>query len=97
MTKIDRRRFNGGNSTKAKDGKLDKRKNEYRTALADALTPNEIIDVIQAMQLKAIKGDVQAAKVILEYYLGKPKESVDITTNGEEINVPTIIFKRPNE
>ena len=30
---MDKRKENGGHSTKAKDGKVDKRKNKYRDAL----------------------------------------------------------------
>ena len=36
---------------------------------------------------KAIKDkDIQASKIILEYSLGKAKEQIDVTTNGEKIS-----------
>lgn len=91
---MDKRKFNGGNSTKAK-GKIDKRKNKYRSALKEAATKQDVIDVINMIKTKAIKEkDVQAGKLFLEYYIGKPKDEVDITTNGEMLNIPVIHFKK---
>ncbi|MEN8887126.1 MAG: hypothetical protein ABF246_12115 [Winogradskyella sp.] len=89
------RENNGGHSTKAKDGKIDKRKNEYRSALKEAATKQDVIDVINMIKLKAIKDkDVQAGKLFLEYYIGKPKDEIDITTGGEMLNIPVINFKK---
>lgn len=91
---MDKRKDNGGHSTKAK-GKIDKRKNEYRSALKEAATKQDVIDVINMIKTKAIKEkDVQAGKLFLEYYIGKPKDEVDITTNGEMLNIPVIHFKK---
>jgi hypothetical protein len=90
----DRRTENGGHSTKTKEGKIDKRKNEYRKALEEASTKQDVIDVINMIKHKAIKKqDVQAGKLFLEYYIGKPKDSLDVTTNGEMINIPIIHYK----
>ena len=41
--------------------------------------------------------DIQAGKLYLEYYVGKPKEGLDVTTNGNTINIPVIRFKASNE
>ena len=47
---------------------------------------------------KALKEkDIQAGKLYLEYYVGKPKEGLDLTTNGEMINIPVIRFKGSDE
>ena len=74
---MDKRRNNGGNSTKAKG--IDKRKNEYRKALELASTPEDVIQVIKKLKEKAVnKSDVNAIKLYLEYYLGKPKDSIEI-------------------
>tara|TARA_R100000935_G_C2830519_1_gene164764 strand:+ start:73 stop:363 length:291 start_codon:yes stop_codon:yes gene_type:complete len=92
---MDNRKNNGnkGHSTKAKEGTIDKRKNEYRKALEEASDKQDVIDVINMIKIKAIKDkDIQAGKLFLEYYIGKPKDSVDITTNGEMINIPIIKF-----
>lgn len=75
---MDKRKNNGnkGHSTKAKG--VDKRKNEYRELLDSAATPDEVIEVIKTLKTKAIeKQDVNAIKLFLEYYLGKPKETIE--------------------
>lgn len=88
---MDGRKNNGGNSTKSKDG-FDKRKNEYRTALEQASSVDDVVAVIKAVKQKAIdKKDIQAAKLFLEYYLGKPKETMDVTTNGDNISFNELI------
>lgn len=94
---MDKRKNNGnkGHSTKAKGDKIDKRKNEYRSALKEAATKQDVVDVINMIKTKAIKDqDVQAGKLFLEYYIGKPKDEIDVTTNGEMINIPVIQFKK---
>ena len=88
---------NGGHSTKTKDGKIDKRKNEYKSALQEASTKEDVISVIQMILNKAVRDeDIPAAKLYLEYYLGKPKDSLDVTTNGKSITLPTINFTKRN-
>jgi hypothetical protein len=85
MEKIDKRKFNGGNSTKANG--VDKRKNEYRSALEQAATVEDVIEVIKMVHTKAVsKQDIKAAQLFLEYYLGKPNQSIDINSS-EGFNV----------
>ena len=48
--------------------------------------------ILAALIEKAKEGDVLAAQVILDRAYGKPKESVDIVSNGETINNKPIIF-----
>lgn len=87
---MDKRRENGGHSTKAKG--IDKRKNEYRLALSEASTKEDVIKVIQTVKNKAInKQDIQAAKLFLEYYLGKPDANIDIKSNGETLSFNELI------
>lgn len=84
---MDGRKNNGGNSTKSKSG-IDKRKNEYRNLLDKALSNDDIEKVIKAMQKKAVKDeDVQAAKLILEYYLGKPTQTIEQNSNVNLLDV----------
>lgn len=95
---MDKRKENGGHSTKAKEGKIDKRKNKYRDALDNAHTEGDVEKVINMVRDKALKEkDIQAGKLYLEYYVGKPKEGLDLTTNGEMINIPVIRFKGSDE
>lgn len=86
---MDKRKLNGnkGHSTKSKTG-IDKRKNEYRTALEQAATVDDVIQVIKMVHSKAIsKQDIKAAQLFLEYYLGKPNQSIDINSSeGFNIN-----------
>jgi|LakMenE18May11ns_1017448.scaffolds.fasta_scaffold8582314_1 hypothetical protein len=80
MEKIDKRKFNGGNSTKSNGA--DKRKNEYRSALEQAATVEDVISVIKMVHSKAVtKQDIKAAQLFLEYYLGKPNQSIDINSS----------------
>ena len=81
---MDNRKNNGGHSTKSQGA--DKRKNEYRNALELAATVEIVVEVLKTVYDKAVnKQDMSAAKLYLEYYLGKPKESVDIHTSGDSV------------
>ena len=81
---MDGRKNNGGHSTKTA-GK-DKRKNEYKKALDDASTIEDVVSVICMVRDKALeKKDIQAAKVFLEYYLGKPNQTFEFEHNAVEI------------
>lgn len=74
---MDKRKFNGGNSTKSKG--VDKRKNEYKEALDNAATIQDVEDVIKSVLKQAKEGDLTASKLFLEYYLGKPLQSSNVT------------------
>lgn len=82
--------MNGGNSTKSKG--IDKRTNKYKKLLDKASTEDEIVSVIVKLKQEAIKGDMQAIKLFLEYYLGRPTERVDHTSNGDKIDNVTNVF-----
>lgn len=91
---MDGRRNNGnkGHSTKAKG--VDKRKNQYKEILDLASTPEDVVEVIKTLKEKAItKQDVNAIKLFLEYYLGKPKETKDINLSSSEAFNIKDIFK----
>jgi hypothetical protein len=82
----DKRKSNGGHSTKAKG--IDKRKNEYLELLKEASTRDEIVKVIKTLKDKALKeSDMQAIKLFLEYYLGKPKETIEQTHNINNFDI----------
>jgi hypothetical protein len=77
---MDDRKNNGnkGHSTKAKG--VDRRKNEYKTALASSSTVEEVEEVIKVLKAQAKEGDLAAVKLFLEYYLGRPTQEV-LNTN----------------
>jgi hypothetical protein len=57
-----------------------------------AATPDEVVEVIKTLKVKAIeKQDVNAIKLFLEYYLGKPKETIETTLNVNEFNIKDIL------
>lgn len=43
---------------------------------------------------KVQEGDTQAIKTWLEYRFGKPKQQLDVTTDGEKLNSVTYITKK---
>ena len=83
---MDKRKNNGGHSTRAKGS--DKRKNQYRDALEQANTVEDVVEVLKMVKNKAVeKQCIQASKLFLEYYLGKPETSIDIkSTEGVNID-----------
>ena len=85
---MDKRKSNGGHSTKSKG--VDKRKNVYKDAL-DALTVDKLRGVLTMLHKKATEdNDTAAGKILLEWYLSKPTASTDLTTNGKDINISPI-------
>ena len=48
--------------------------------------------ILNMLRGKAAKGDIKAAQLLLERAYGKAKQNIDITTQGEKVTVPTIIF-----
>ncbi len=78
----DNRKNNGnkGHSTKAKG--LDRRKNPYKNIVQEVVTVDKLAEVLKMLLGKAInEQDIPASKLLLEYSLGKPTETKDITIN----------------
>jgi len=77
---MDKRKQNGGHSTKTKGA--DKRKNEYKDVVKSVVTVDKLAEVLTMLLGKAInEQDIPASKLLLEYALGKPTETKDITIN----------------
>ena len=95
----DKRKYNGGNSTKSNKD-TDKRKSKGRELLDKYIDEDvDYADYKEMMigQLKlAIKGDTKAATFWSDRVIGKPKESKDITTNGEGLNIPLMLWADDN-
>lgn len=80
----DGRRNNGGNSTKAKR-EDDKRLNPFRDAIKNACSEEDVINVLKMLYESAVTTkSTRAAKIYLEYTLGKPKEIIELTTITEQ-------------
>lgn len=90
---MDGRKNNGnkGHSTKAKGS--DKRKNQYRDAVEQAASVEDVAEVLKMLLTKAkTKQDVKAAQLFLEYTIGKPKQEMDINSSeGLSINFVDLI------
>ena len=48
--------------------------------------------ILIMLRSKASKGDIRAAQLLLDRAYGKAKQQIDVTTAGEKVTVPTIIF-----
>jgi len=49
-------------------------------------------EVIEELKKLVKKGDFRAIQLYFQYRWGKPKESVDVTTNGESLQPNQITF-----
>lgn len=75
-------------NTASAAGAKSKRGASDRTKLLnDLLKPEKAKEIFKKLEEKAIGGDMDAIKTYMAYCFGKPKESVDITSNGESINI----------
>ena len=54
-------------------GSLNKQ-TEYKKALNEAITTNDIYDIGKQLKGKAINGCIQSIKILLEYSIGKPTQ-----------------------
>lgn len=52
--------------------------------------------IIEALRRKAAQGDVRAAELLLARGFGKVPEKVDVTTAGEKIVTPPIVWLKPD-
>ena len=51
----------------------------YLRAIQEAVTPDDLQSIVQAIVIRARSGDVQAASLIIDRLLGRPSVHVDIT------------------
>ena len=81
----DGRKNNGGHSTKGYAGRKSK---ENQLKLIEQMDAVEIPETLWKILADKVKeGDTQAIKIWLEYRYGKPKQSTDVTTNGNQVNI----------
>lgn len=61
---------------------------ELRRALVDAATPKVVAGLGRKLAMLGLQGDVQAAKLYLEYVVGKPPQAVELTgADGEPLGL----------
>tara|TARA_R110000782_G_scaffold11759_1_gene35585 strand:+ start:885 stop:1169 length:285 start_codon:yes stop_codon:yes gene_type:complete len=87
----DQRKHNGGHSTTAKG--VDGRKNKYKSIVAETISPNDVAKVLRMLLVKSVQGkDTKAAQLLLDYTLGKPKESLRVDVGeGLELHLKDLI------
>jgi hypothetical protein len=79
-------KFSGGGS------RVSLRIHELRQSLLEAVSPGDVRAVGAKLLELAKAGDVQAAKVWLEFLIGKPTTPVEVSTSdGTTLTLPTII------
>ena len=58
---------------RGKPAGLANRATELRLAVLEAVTPSDVAAVVRAMVAEATRGNVGAARLLLEYTVGKPE------------------------
>ena len=86
---MDKRKNNGAKKGVSQGAGRKSKADEIKIieAMDAVLIPN---DVWTALAKKVEEGDGQCIKTWLSYRYGMPKQSTDITTNGNEINIDPI-------
>lgn len=86
--------FNSETASKA--GSKSKRGLSKSTmAVKDLLSPH-VKQVAKPFLQAAKNGEPWAVKLFFEYLYGKPKQTVDVTSEGERIEPPPIVFYKPD-
>ena len=79
--------------------KLPDLKEAMTALLADEKNGKTALDAVLArLRQMAIDGNIKAAETLLSYAYGKPKQSIDHTTGGNEFKTPaTIVFVKDED
>jgi hypothetical protein len=83
---MDGRKNNGGHSTKGFAGRPNKADEIKIIEQMDAIAVPE--EAWKALWSRCKDGDIQAIKTWLNYRFGMPKQSIDVTTQGEKVTPP---------
>lgn len=82
----DKGRFVKGN--KASPGRLPKEREErYYEILLSTVTFEEFKAIVNRAKVQAMKGDAVARKWLSDYLVGAAQQKLDVTTNGESVNL----------
>ena len=80
---MDGRKNNGGHKNGGRKPKAEELK------LIEKLSPFENI-ALEKLIAGVKKGDYAYIKLYMEYLYGKPKQQVDVTTNGSDLKIPVV-------
>ena len=84
-------RFALGNQAAA-GNPINRRMKELRRALLDSTSPEDVKAVGQTLWELATGGDVQAAKVWLEFVIGKPPQALEVSgPDGQALGMEVVM------
>lgn len=69
----------------------------YLNTTIGAVSEKEWHAIVKAMVKEAKTGNVQAATWLGNYLMGKPQESIDVTSNGETLAAPLVYLPKVND
>lgn len=83
--------FNSESAKEARAKQGPRGESRIKKLFKDYADDEDVRALFDKIKDKALSGDMDAIKTLLAYLIGKPKESVDVTTNGEAINTIRIV------
>jgi hypothetical protein len=83
----DRGRFRKGHTVKSPGRPSLAAELPMADGIKAAASAEDVAQVLEKMRNLALGGDVKAATLYLAYVLGKPKEFLDITSNGKPVAI----------
>jgi hypothetical protein len=83
--------FNSESAKEARAKAAPRGESRIKKLFKDYAEEEDVKALFEKLKEKAVGGDMDAIKTLLSYLIGKPKESVDVTTNGESINTIRIV------
>lgn len=90
----DGRRNNGGHSTKGKAGRKPKAEEQRLRDIISPYREETITKVVNIMRTAEKESDqLAAAKLLMSYDWGLPKQQIDHTSDGEKMSTPIITVK----
>ena len=91
----DGRKNNGGHSTKGKAGRKPKAEEQRIRDILSPYREETIEKVVNIMRTAEKESDqLSAAKLLMSYDWGLPKQQIDHTSDGEKMSAPIITVKK---
>jgi len=91
----DGRKNNGGHSTKGKAGRKPKAEEQRIRDILSPYREETIEKVVNIMRTAEKESDqLAAAKLLMSYDWGLPKQQIDHTSDGEKMVAPVITVKK---
>ena len=86
MAAQDGRRNNGGNKNAGRKPKAEEQRIRDLTSPYIDGAIKKVVDIMTNGDKSS--DQLAAAKLLLEYHFGKPKQQTDVTSGGEKISIP---------